>query len=154
MFLLVCADFTYSKVHYITPSPNVSCPQEESCLTLSQFAANSSSYHETNISLLFLPGSHSLDRELSLTYVDIFSMTKDAQENETVFIECTSQSGRFDINETTFASIRGLHFIGCGGNTVTQVDQFVLEDTIFQGCLLYTSPSPRDATLSRMPSSA
>ena len=24
----------------------------------------------------------------------------------------------------------------------------------FEGCLLYTSPSPRDATLSRMPSSA
>ena len=26
--------------------------------------------------------------------------------------------------------------------------------TLFLGCLLYTSPSPRDATLSRMPSSA
>ena len=26
--------------------------------------------------------------------------------------------------------------------------------TLFSGCLLYTSPSPRDATLSRMPSSA
>ena len=26
--------------------------------------------------------------------------------------------------------------------------------TSFEGCLLYTSPSPRDATLSRMPSSA
>ena len=25
---------------------------------------------------------------------------------------------------------------------------------VFMGCLLYTSPSPRDATLSRMPSSA
>ena len=25
---------------------------------------------------------------------------------------------------------------------------------VHQGCLLYTSPSPRDATLSRMPSSA
>ena len=25
---------------------------------------------------------------------------------------------------------------------------------VFSGCLLYTSPSPRDATLSRMPSSA
>ena len=25
---------------------------------------------------------------------------------------------------------------------------------LFSGCLLYTSPSPRDATLSRMPSSA
>ena len=27
-------------------------------------------------------------------------------------------------------------------------------DTEAMGCLLYTSPSPRDATLSRMPSSA
>ena len=27
-------------------------------------------------------------------------------------------------------------------------------DGIIEGCLLYTSPSPRDATLSRMPSSA
>ena len=27
-------------------------------------------------------------------------------------------------------------------------------DEYFKGCLLYTSPSPRDATLSRMPSSA
>ena len=26
--------------------------------------------------------------------------------------------------------------------------------TLIKGCLLYTSPSPRDATLSRMPSSA
>ena len=27
-------------------------------------------------------------------------------------------------------------------------------DALIQDCLLYTSPSPRDATLSRMPSSA
>ena len=27
-------------------------------------------------------------------------------------------------------------------------------EVIYTGCLLYTSPSPRDATLSRMPSSA
>ena len=30
----------------------------------------------------------------------------------------------------------------------------VLESGKYEGCLLYTSPSPRDATLSRMPSSA
>ena len=35
------------------------------------------------------------------------------------------------------------------GNVLT-VDGF----PFFDGCLLYTSPSPRDATLSRMPSSA
>ena len=29
--------------------------------------------------------------------------------------------------------IRDLHFIGCGGNRVSQVEQFIVEDTIFEG---------------------
>ena len=33
-------------------------------------------------------------------------------------------------------------------------DQYELCSTIARGCLLYTSPSPRDRTRSRMPSSA
>ena len=107
------------------------------CLTLSQFAANSSSYlgNETDISLFLLPGNHSLDNELSLAHADNVSMTKDSQDNETVFVECASQSGRFSVRETTFVSIKSLHFIGCGalGNTFTHVDQFILEGTIFQG---------------------
>ena len=63
--------------------------------------------------------------------------------------------------------------IGKRGYNEDEVDQFLdlVEDTLAQlqdendelrsrleeggqGCLLYTSPSPRDATLSRMPSSA
>ena len=131
------ANSAYSQVHYyIILSLNVPCPQDP-CLTLSQFAADSSSYlgNETNISLLFLPGNHSLNRELSLSHADNFSITKDigSRGNGTVFVECGSQSGRFNISETTFASIKGLHFIGCGGNRVSQVDQFAIEDTIFQG---------------------
>ena len=35
-----------------------------------------------------------------------------------------------------------------------QEDAHAVALTSYQGCLLYTSPSPRDATLSRMPSSA
>ena len=35
-----------------------------------------------------------------------------------------------------------------------QPTESVFTDVDFEGCLLYTSPSPRDATLSRMPSSA
>ena len=39
---------------------------------------------------------------------------------------------------------------------INKPDLFSLnnETELFQNCLLYTSPSPRDATLSRMPSSA
>ena len=35
-----------------------------------------------------------------------------------------------------------------------RIDDFDLQLARYQHCLLYTSPSPRDATLSRMPSSA
>ena len=39
-------------------------------------------------------------------------------------------------------------------NTSTIEITIVDDDTHSEDCLLYTSPSPRDATLSRMPSSA
>ena len=50
---------------------------------------------------------------------------------------------------------------GCGKTEIarklaklTQSPFIKVEATKFTDCLLYTSPSPRDATLSRMPSSA
>ena len=125
---------THSKVHYyITPSPDVSCPQNP-CLTLIQFAANSSNCNgnETSISLVFLPGNHILDRELTVCGADKFSMG--SQNNASgVLIECTNQSAKFAVSETAFASIKGLHFIGCGGNTITSVKVLIVQNTIFQG---------------------
>ena len=50
-----------------------------------------------------------------------------------MFVECGSETGRFNISETKFAVIKDLHLIGCGGNRVSQVKQLIVEDTIFQG---------------------
>ena len=128
-------DFTFSKVnYYITPSQNVSCPQSP-CLTLSQFAVSFNSYddNETNVTITFLPGNHILDRVLSFSHSSKVSMTKYVEGNETVFVECSNNLGMFDVRETTFVSIKSLHFIGCGGNTITQVEQLIVEDSIFLG---------------------
>ena len=57
-------------------------------------------------------------------------MTKDNYRNS-AFIECGSQSGRFNISDITFAMIKDLRFRGCGGNTVVQIEQFILEHVIF-----------------------
>ena len=137
LFLLVCAHSTCSIVHtvYITPSPNIHCPHEP-CPTLEQVASNPNSYFgfdiNVTLSLSFLPGNHSLDRELSLSYTNV-SMAKGTQGSGTVFIECGSRTGRFSISNATSAGIQDLHFIGCGGNSVSQVKQFVVIETIFQG---------------------
>ena len=132
-FLVYSADFTYSNKHYIRPTHDSLCPKNiSSCLTLSQFVANSS-HNETDTTLLFLPGNHTLSQELTLTDRHNFSMTKYAQDNEqTVFVECANHMGRFDISVVTSVSINGLHFVGCGNNSVSQAMQLTIEDVIFQ----------------------
>ena len=59
--------------------------------------------------------------------------------------------GLQDINEVV---ILFLMIIVSVINMITALMILILERTNMIGCLLYTSPSPRDATLSRMPSSA
>ena len=49
---------------------------------------------------------------------------------------------------------RGTWELDGGGALMNQAIHSIDLLTWFMGCLLYTSPSPRDATLSRMPSSA
>ena len=44
--------------------------------------------------------------------------------------------------------------ISISSQMVFQLDQATVNDGQFNGCLLYTSPSPRDRQKSRMPSSA
>ena len=130
VFLLVCVVSAQSKVHfYITPSLDIPCPKDP-CLTLSQLAADSSNY-TGHVFLVFLPGNHTLNRELILSGADNFSI--ESLDNEMVMIECQSHHERLIVNETTFAAIKRLHFVGCGGNTVTSVDELTVEHTIFQG---------------------
>ena len=135
LFLLAYADLVYSKVHYIKPSESLDtpCPQNaSSCFTLSQFAANSS-HNETHVYLLFLPGHHTLDQQLLLAHGHNFSMSKYVKNNETVFVECISRLGRFDISETISVSIKSLNFIGCGSNRVSRVTWLMIADSTFRG---------------------
>ena len=63
----------------------------------------------------------------------------------------------FENSMVTFSQNQGLL---CGGIVIMETSQILFKDNVTvnftnnKGCLLYTSPSPRDATLSRMPSSA
>ena len=124
VFLLVYADCTYSQEVYIhgQQKQSNSCPQNLACVTLSQFTDSISDYYsgsESNVSLVFLPGNHILDRELSLANLNNFSMSKEAQHNESVTVKCSTKSARFVVSNITFVSIKGLNFIDCRSNTIS-----------------------------------
>ena len=61
-----------------------------------------------------------------------------------LFLFGTDEKGQLSVFNRTLNRVMGLSVNG---------EHMFLSD-LYQFCLLYTSPSPRDATLSRMPSSA
>ena len=138
ILLLVGVMLVDSENIYITPHPDeIICPQHP-CTSLSQFATNSSSYitNGSNITLYLLPGCHSLDGEITVSNADSFTMMNYLQGSGAVLIECNNYLGMLSVNLTAFVCIRGgLHFIGCGWNKISVVDELVMEDVIFEGVI-------------------
>ena len=102
------------------------------CLTLSQFATNLSRYLHSNTTstLVFLPGTHHLSNvNLTLSHMENFLMKS---ENLTAKIKCTSDSN-FHFSQTQSIHITNLEFIGCGGNQVNHVEEFLVNNTKFEG---------------------
>ena len=122
------------EVHII---PSLTQCHQDCYLTLSQFAeeykSNGSDAIDTDISLIFLPGNHSLDEELRLSAANNISMSRYTQDTETVFIECAGQLGMFNISDTMVISVSGVHFVGCSDNKVSYVELFTVDNTVFQG---------------------
>ena len=119
-----------SEVYYITTNSTDHCTVPQPCVTLSQFAANSSQYLHSITILIFLPGTHYLSNvNLTLINVDNFAMKS---ENSTAQIKCMNDS-HIHFSQSQCIRITNLEFIGCGGNQVKHVNEFVVENTKFKG---------------------
>ena len=135
--LLALLHLSACRMYYIIPrSPGeAACPNNNTCVILNK-VANSSHYFDSNTTLNFLPGNHSLDVEISISNIsELRMLTNDSpasSTNLTVTILCDSRA-RFNIEVVNKVFINGLSFIGCGDNTFSKVDQIVIEDSTFHG---------------------
>ena len=128
--LILCSlNQAASEVYNITTNPSDHCTVQP-CLTLSQFATNSSHSLHSNTTLVFLPGIHHLSNvNLTLSNAENFVMKS---ENSTAQIKCTNDSS-MHFYQSQSIHITNLEFIGCGGNQVRHVEEFVVKDTRFEG---------------------
>ena len=118
-----------SAVYYIKASEAEDCPLDlQPCLTLSQYATNSNGSDNNNIELFILPGNHSL--LVNLSFSNLLSL--EIYSNVSTTIECDSSS-RLEFEFIDSVYVRNVKFIGCGGNIVRNVDDFLLQETTFQG---------------------
>ncbi len=115
---------------FIKPSVYTPC-LEESCITLPQFTASIKNYLEPNVSLIFLPGYHSLSSDLFITAVSNLSMYSNSTLiSATPTISCEEQTS-IAISSIDVVFIGHLTFVGCHGNQVTSVKSIVLENVTF-----------------------
>ena len=137
--VIACASEFTSYV--IRSSQSQSCPDDRyssaaACvdneLTLSQFVNNSSNYLTNDTTLIFSPGNYSLESELVVENVHLFSMfVWPASSSKAVIICC--HNARFAFRNISIVTVSGLEFVGCFENHVLSVGQFQLENSGFFG---------------------
>ena len=126
-------------VYHIVPSPSHNCPVE-SCLTLSSFAANISIYLDSNTSLIFQPGTHTVQSTLNITNVAEFSMMSH-QSLTSLHIICKESILSFFIFEAVdHIYINNLKVFGCE-NTIFKISPIrstmiktIVSSLILLGC--------------------
>ena len=100
-------------------------------LSLSQFINNLSDYLTNETTLIFSPGNHGLESELTVENVHSFSMFMWPGSSSKAVITCHGHNARFEFSNVRTAS--NLEFVGCFENHVISVDQFQLESSGFFG---------------------
>ena len=137
--VIACASECTSYV--IRPSQSQSCPGNRyssaaACvdneLTLSQFVNNSSDYLTNDTTLIFSPGKYSLESELVVENIHLFSMFVWPASSSKIVITC-GHNARFAFRNVGIVTVSGLEFVGCFENHVLSVGQFQLENSGFFG---------------------
>ena len=131
--LLLVVIFTHTAVSnqivYITLTPASQCPNAESCLTLSTFAANTTNFLDSNTALILQPGNHIIDKEFTVSHVELFTLYANGSANASITcIDCVN----LNFINITKLLISGLEFIRCSSN-VQLVDRLTLEYSSFYG---------------------
>lgn len=130
----MCSGLDLSEVYIMSTAPDEQCHiGQDPCITLSHFAANFNSYHNltSNMSLVFLPGNHSLQLELLATDISTISLHSNSNSFLPTKIKCEFL-GSFDFHSITWIHIDGLEFMGCTFK-FSFVNQLIVEETAFNG---------------------
>ena len=131
------AQIIYIECETIYISPSISragCPPESlyDCFYLSQISDHLIMSHGSSITLLFLPGKHTLITNLTINHYSYFTMKSSNRISRRPVINCQHLSN-LQFFSITSISIDGLKFTGCLENRILNIEKFIIKDSIFVG---------------------
>ena len=133
-------------VYYVKPTPDTKCPGNP-CFTLSEYAQNASQYFTSNGTFDFLPGNHSLDRDITVFNVSSVSLSFIGQQSNASqvlsWITCT-EPAFFNFTRVKEIKVDALGFSSCGRGNISDrpcalyfdfVLHFSIENSFFEHSL-------------------
>ena len=130
---------TAPSIYYVKPTPDTKCPGNP-CFTLSEYAQNASQYFTSTGTFHFLPGNHTLDRDIPIYKVSSMSFLGE-QDNASQllsWVSCT-EPAFFNLTQVQDMKIHALGFRHCGTGTALPrvfyfngVHQFAIENSRFE----------------------
>lgn len=112
---------------YCIRSSREDVESNSSCFTLSEFASSNFS-GASSVALLFLPGIHYLNVELSLFNAQEFRLIGTDSDNSSS-VQCVAP-GKVVVENVDNVSISSLNFMNCGKSSAC-ISHFTVEDTTF-----------------------
>ena len=133
IIILFCSSLLQvrSEEYYIEANSSNHCTATVPCQTLDDVVANFSGLFNSNDTLVFSSGTHYLSINATITDTSNLSMSTES-ENLTTHIVCENYSRFIFEQSSNIYIISNLEFIGCGGNQVVNVDNFVIHETVFR----------------------
>ena len=105
---------------------NITCLTQQ-CLTLRAFSVRARHSHFSNVSLIFLPGNHSMEIDLHFSSTKIVLIHSEANSS---WIVCEHPKVFIFINVTQ-VEMSNMRFLGCGGNNLAHIKRFSVENCTF-----------------------
>ena len=128
-----------ASVYYVKPSHDTKCPGNP-CFTLSEYAHNASQYFTSNSTFDFLPGHHTLDRDIPIFNASNLSFIGEQNNTSQILsqVACTKPAF-FNFTQVQEIKIDALGFRHCGKGTslprafyFNNVDHFAIKDSLFE----------------------
>ena len=106
-------------VYCVTPTATScsSCPHNTHCATLSEYAQEAELYFTSNTTMVFLPGDHTLDTNITVGNVARLTMRGESSSGNRATVACSGPVGLSFTNMVEF-KVHSLLFTFCGRDSV------------------------------------
>ena len=123
---------TYGETLHVRPtSTNTSCPMF-SCHTISEYAQDPGNFNESNLTLLFLPGNHTVNVNVIITNILQLEILGNTSVVAPTRVVCSSKVG-FTFRDIPKLRIDGLSFFSCARSRVVQFSEYYVDFTTYYG---------------------